>query len=80
MEQRGYGMGKVDDIMKAMTYDDAKVYYYDILLGIAKLHSTSLFNVLSESIDDASILSDLSDLIETWTNERKSIVDELREE
>jgi hypothetical protein len=64
--------------MKAMTYDDAKKYYYDILLDRAKLHSVSLFNVVSESINDATIMEDLHDLIETWTNERKTIVDELR--
>ena len=64
--------------MKAMTYDDAKEYYYDILLDRAKLHSISLFNVISESITDTTITNDLHDLIETWTNERKTIVDELR--
>jgi len=64
--------------MKAMTYDDAKEYYYDILLDRAKLHSISLFNVVSESIDDPTITNDLHDLIETWTNERKTIIDELR--
>lgn len=66
--------------MKPMTYDDAKEYYYDILIGMAQRHSISLFNVLSESIKDATIVDDLSDLIETWTNERKTIVDELRKE
>ena len=64
--------------MQAMTYDDAKEYYYDILLDRAKLHSASLFNVVSESIDDPTITNDLHDLIETWANERKTIVDELR--
>lgn len=66
--------------MRPMTYNEAKEYYYDILLGIAQRHSVSLFNVVSESIKDATIVDDLSDLIETWTNERKSIVDELRKE
>ena len=64
--------------MKVMTYDKAKEYYYDILLDRAKLHSISLFNVVSESIDDPTITDDLHDLIETWTNERKTIIDELR--
>lgn len=66
--------------MKAMAYDDAKVYYYDILLGIAQIHSISLFNTINESIDDPTIMDDLHDLIETWTNERRTIVDSLRNE
>lgn len=66
--------------MKAMTYNDAKEYYYDILLGIAQLHSVSLFNTISESINDPTIMEDLHDLIETWTNERRTIVDSLRNE
>jgi len=66
--------------MKAMTYDKAKEYYYDILLGIAQTHSVSLFNTVSESIDDPTITDDLHDLIETWANERRTIVDSLRNE
>ena len=64
--------------MQPMTYAQAWDTYADILLDRAKMHSVSLFNVLSESINDATITEDLADLVETWTNERKTIVDELR--
>ena len=64
--------------MQPMTYAQACDTYTDILLDRAKMHSVSLFNIISESITDATIVDDLGDLINQWQDERKAIVEELR--
>lgn len=64
--------------MKPMAYDKACKYYYDILLNMAKLQSSNIYDAIDEAISDASILNDLKDIMCEWYGLRKSIVDELR--
>jgi len=64
--------------MKAMSYDNAKEYYYDILLDMAKQRSRDIFTAIDIAIDDDTVLHDLKDIMIEWYDLRKSIVDELR--